>query len=393
MDEADARLGTRLGNYLLRAVIGRGGMGVVYRADHVYLHRPVAVKVLHRSYFDQREARERFLREAQTAGRIDHPNIVGVTDFGEAPDGTIFLVMAHVDGISLERVLRMEERLPLFRTLVILSQVTRALGAAHAHGIIHHDLKPDNIMLRKRVGRREIIRTLDEGDSLVEPEGTFDFVTILDFGAAKFLDQAMAGTGVVIGTPTYMAPETARDGVADARSDIYGVGVVFYEMLTGTVPFEGDDPVEVMLKHLREPVTPPRLRCPHAEITVEAERTLARALAKDPAQRYQNMAEVHAALEQCYGSVRFRRSLELLPGGTPVEALRRPIPLTQVKRRPDEPPDPPSHPAPTETAAEAANAPPLLLTRRKSGKHKTLPFGVAVPPDATDPNKPPRGQR
>ena len=213
---ADLRLGQRLGNYLLRSVIGRGGMGTVYRADHIYLKRPVAVKVLHRSYFDQRDARERFLREAQAAGRIDHPNIIGVTDFGEAPDGTVFLVMAHVNGNSLDRVLRHEERLPLFRTLVILSQVTRALGAAHEQGIIHHDLKPDNIMLQKRVGRREVVRLRGDGDSLIEPEGTFDFVTILDFGASKYLDQAMVGSGVVIGTPTYMAPETARDGVADA---------------------------------------------------------------------------------------------------------------------------------------------------------------------------------
>ncbi len=248
--------------------------------------------------------------------------------------------MAHVNGNSLDRVLRHEERLPLFRTLVILSQVTRALGAAHEQGIIHHDLKPDNIMLQQRVGRREVVRLRGDGDSLIEPEGTFDFVTILDFGASKYLDQAMAGSGVVIGTPTYMAPETARDGVADARSDIYAVGVVFYEMLTGTVPFEGDEATEVMLKHLREPVTPPRLRCPQAEITAEAERTIMKAMAKRPAERYQSMAELHAALAQCYGCVRFRRSVEVLPPGTPVEALRRPIPLTHLKKRPEADGDP-----------------------------------------------------
>jgi eukaryotic-like serine/threonine-protein kinase len=386
---ADLRLGQRLGNYLLRSVIGRGGMGTVYRADHIYLKRPVAVKVLHRSYFDQRDARERFLREAQAAGRIDHPNIIGVTDFGEAPDGTVFLVMAHVNGNSLDRVLRHEERLPLFRTLVILSQVTRAMGAAHEQGIIHHDLKPDNIMLQKRVGRREVVRLRGDGDSLIEPEGTFDFVTILDFGASKYLDQAMVGSGVVVGTPTYMAPETARDGVADGRSDIYAVGVVFYEMLTGTVPFEGDEATEVMLKHLREPITPPRLRCPQAEITLEAERTIMKAMAKRPDQRYQSMAELHAALAQCYGSVRFRRSVEVLPPGTPVEALRRPIPLTHLKKRPEADGDAgavPSDPVPG-TAMDAGSSQPLLLTRRKSGKHKTLPLGVPVGQD--DLTKPP----
>jgi serine/threonine protein kinase len=390
-DHADLRLGQRLGNYLLRSVIGRGGMGIVYRADHVYLNRPVAVKVLHRSYFDQPDARERFLREAQAAGRIDHPNIVGVTDFGEAPDGTVFLVMAHVNGTSLDRVLRHEERLPLFRTLVILSQVTRALWAAHEQGIIHHDLKPDNVMLEKRVGRREVVRLRGDGDSLIEPEGTFDFVTILDFGASKYLDQAMAGSGVVIGTPTYMAPETARDGVADARSDIYAVGVMFYEMLTGTVPFEGDEPTEVMLKHLREPLTPPRLRCPQAEITAEAEHTVMKAMAKRPAERYQSMVELHAALERCYGSVRFRRSVAVLPPGTAVEALRRPIPLTHLKKKAGEPEgeqrSAPSDPVPG-ALMDPGSSQPLQLTRRKSGKHKTLPFGMPMlQADATPPPK------
>lgn len=365
MDEAEARVGTRLGNYLLEGVIGRGGTGVVYRAKHVYLHRPMAVKVLYRSYFEQPDAVDRFLREAQTAGVINHPNIVGVTDFGEAPDGTVYLVMAHVEGVSLERVLRKEGRMPLFRCLVIASQVARALAAAHERSIIHHDLKPDNILLQRRAGRREIVRESD-GGSLIEPEGSYDFVTVLDFGAAKYLDQAAAGSGVVIGTPTYMAPETAQDGVADARSDLYALGVILYEMLTGSVPFDGHDATEVMVKHVREPVPPPRLRCPQAEITPEAERTILRALAKRPADRQQNMIELHRDLEHCYGSVKFRRALQFLPPGASYADLRRPIPLTRKKGRPD-------------ARAAEADLPvsaPIPLTRRKSGRHKTLPFGV-----------------
>jgi serine/threonine-protein kinase len=391
MDDAEARLGTRLGNYILRGIIGRGGMGVVYRAEHVYIGRPVAVKVLSNTYFDQPDARDRFLREAQTAGVIDHPNIVGVTDFGEAADGTVYLVMAHVEGVSLDRVLRTEARLPLFRTLIILNQVARALGAAHEKGIIHHDLKPENIMLRPRNGRREIVRELNDGHGtleVVENEGPYDFVTVLDFGAAKFLDQAVAGTGVVIGTPNYMAPETARIGVADARSDIYAVGTIFYEMLTGSVPFDGRDAVEIMVKQVQAPVPPLRQRCPEAEITPEAEHTIFKALEKDPARRYQSMEELGADLQRCYGSIRFRRTRHTLPGGVAIESLRKPIPLTKVKR--------PGAPAETtpQPALPATTPGPVLLTRRKSGRHKTLPFGTELEPPAPgsqrEKSRPPR---
>ncbi len=397
LDEAEARLGSRLGSYMLREIIGRGGMGVVYRAEHIYIQKMVAVKVLHGHYFDQPDARERFLQEAQAASVIDHPNIVGVTDFGEAADGTIFLVMAHVEGTALDRLLRWQGKIPLFRALVILNQVTRALGAVHAKGIIHRDMKPDNIMLRSRPGRREIIRGVsDEHGTLeiVEPEGNYDFVTILDFGAAKLFGEgrpAALNEQMVIGTPAYMAPETASFGRADARSDVYSVGVIFYEMLTGAVPFDGDAAVDVMMKHVHELPVPPRDASPNAEITAEAQRVILRALEKDPGRRQQTMEAFHADLQRCYGATRFKRADQLTPG-IAVEMLRRPVAsagppilLTHVKRRPGASPTPPGGLPTAPAIADDQTTPIPLVTRKKSGRHHTLPFGQA--PDV-GPNKP-----
>jgi serine/threonine-protein kinase len=392
-NETDESLvGARLGNYVLQEVIGRGGMGTVYRAEHVYIHKPAAVKVLHRRYFDNPDARHRFLHEAQTASVIDHPNIIGVNDFGEAPDGTVFLVMAHVEGIGLDRLLRHERTISLFRTLGILNQVTRALGAAHTTGVVHRDLKPENIMLASRAGRREIVRRLKDEDEVVELEAAYDFVTILDFGAAKFWHQSTSPLGqnsTVIGTPAYMAPETARTGVADARSDIYSVGVIFYEMLTGSVPFDGETATEIMVKHVSEAPEAPGQRNPYVEITPEAERLILRALHKSPARRYQTMEELNAELHGCYGRVRFRRPVQAPSAGS-FETLRKPLQLTpdKLKRRPTSGVPVPivTRPSTGRAVAPLAGSPaarftgssPILLTRRKTGQHDTvttaLPF-------------------
>src|SRR5499427_10710592 len=228
---ADARAGTTVGKYKLHEIVGRGGMGVVYRGEHVYIGKEVAVKILHEGYGGRDESIKRFLREARAASLINHPNIVDVTDFGKSNDGTVFFVMEYLHGEPLDAVLSRDRRLDLMRAITIINQAAGALGAAHSKGIVHRDLKPENIMLTPREGRRELIRQFTDEQGLhtiSEREKGFDFVKILDFGVAKVRDpDASEGRftqqGVVFGTPEYMAPETARIGVSDPRTDIYAM--------------------------------------------------------------------------------------------------------------------------------------------------------------------------
>src|SRR5262252_2073798 len=288
MIPADARTGTTVGKYKLREIVGRGGMGVVYRGEHVYIGKEVAVKILHDGYGGRDESIKRFLREARAASLINHPNIVDVTDFGKSNDGTVFFVMEYLHGEPLDAVLSRDRRLDLLRAITIVNQAAGALGAAHAKGIVHRDLKPENIMLTPREGRRELIRQISDESgthTVTEREKGFDFVKILDFGVAKVRDPNITESrvtqqGVVFGTPEYMAPETARVGISDPRTDVWALGVIFYEMLTGMVPFTGDTPVDVMLKVVSQPVIPPREKAPGNEITPEAGRLIMKALAK-----------------------------------------------------------------------------------------------------------------
>jgi len=389
---ADARTGTTVGKYKLHEIVGRGGMGVVYRAEHVYIGKEVAVKILHEGYGGREESIKRFLREARAASLINHPNIVNVTDFGKSNDGTVFFVMELLDGEPLDAVLHRDRRLDLLRAITILNQLAGALGAAHSKGIVHRDLKPENVMLIAREGRRELVRQISDDSGqhdITEREKKFDFVKILDFGVAKVRDPEVGEgrvtqQGVVFGTPEYMAPETARIGAADPRTDIWALGVMFYEMLTGTVPFAGNTPVDVMLKLVSQPVVPPSKRSPGIEITDEAERLIMKALSKDPRHRHQTMEELYADLQQCYGTVRYRRSIDTPPD------LRRerqsapegPIPLQKVKRPGADPfgaagATPPAVLRNDTPPGTPGGNQPILLTRRKERK-KTLPMDIGI---------------
>jgi serine/threonine-protein kinase len=211
--EVMPRVGMLLKDHEIQGVIGEGGMGVVYRAQHVVIEKPVAIKVLHDRFARQKDMVEQFIVEAKAASRIHHPNIIDVTDFGTTPEGLVFLAMEYLDGESLETRLERLKRLPVFDAINMVRQVARGLAAAHELGIVHRDLKPANIFLCQREGRRRIVRRIaGENDTkfTVEPEHSYDFVKLLDFGVAKFLDlgpSVATRNGVLCGTPHYLSPE------------------------------------------------------------------------------------------------------------------------------------------------------------------------------------------
>jgi eukaryotic-like serine/threonine-protein kinase len=328
------RLGTTVGNYKLLDVIGRGGMGTVYRGEHVYIGRPVAVKILHAQFARYEEAVKRFLREARAASSINHPNIVDVTDFGPTPDHGVYFVMEYIEGESLEDLIARESPLALHRAINIINQLASALGKAHELGVIHRDLKPENVMLASRPGRRDLIRFVnvdkDKGGFVIEREEFYDFVKILDFGIAKVLEQpdpaaghtgaTSAGhtiAGAVFGTPEYMSPEAAQGLPVDHRSDVYSLGILFYDMLVGHVPFEAEAAADVMQQQIHKPPVPPRRARPDAEITEAAERFILKALAKRPEDRQQTMDDLRTELQTCYGSVAYRRNAPRIEASAP----------------------------------------------------------------------------
>lgn len=261
--------------YQLEERIATGGMGEVWRATDTLLEREVAVKVLKREYADDPLFRSRFEAEARHAAALGHPNVASVLDFGELPDedarGAVlpFLVMELVPGEPLSALLRKGEPMPPERAADLVAQAADAIGAAHAIGIVHRDVKPANL--------------------LVTPQGT---VKITDFGIARAADGvALTQTGQLVGTPHYMSPEQAEGRPATQASDIYALGVVLYESLAGRRPFAGDTPVTTALAHLRDPVPPlPESVPAHLRAVVD------KALAKDPADRFQTATELADAL-------------------------------------------------------------------------------------------------
>ncbi len=276
----DPMIGTCLmGKYDIIDVIGHGGMGVVYKGRQVLMERTVAIKMLQSQHIADSQSVQRFLREGKASCRMNHPHVITVYDFGITPQsGQPFIVMDYLQGISLADPIKQDGQVSVERSIKILTQATDALDHAHRAGVIHRDLKPSNIML-------------------IEYEDEKDFVKIVDFGVAQLIgaggeQQRLTQMGEVCGSPVYMSPEQCQGLELDVRSDIYSMGIVIYETLTGRLPLIGKTMVETMSKHITD--MPPRFTeiRPDLYIPERLEAVIWKAMAKDPANRHQSMAEL-----------------------------------------------------------------------------------------------------
>ncbi|HKE18950.1 MAG TPA: protein kinase [Kofleriaceae bacterium] len=299
------------GRYRLTSLVGRGGMGAVFLAEHVTIRRPVAVKLLVPSLAAIPELSRRFQREAFAIGRIDHPNCVSVMDFGRLENGSLYLVMEYLPGRSLAEAIEEEEELSPRRSLHIIRHVLRGLGHAHQAGIVHRDVKPENVIL-------------------IEHDGVPDFAKILDFGIARVVGQTppdvmeegeerLTQAGIAFGTPAYLSPEQAIGDPVDQRADLYSATVMLFEMMTGRPPFYSQDKLELLGMHATRP--PPRLRDVKPDLVVPPllDDLIATGLAKSPSRRFIDADQYIAAIETCLLE-RMDGDSGLLPvGATPAD--------------------------------------------------------------------------
>jgi serine/threonine-protein kinase len=272
------------GRYRVIEVIGRGGMGVVYRVEHLRMGKIAAMKVLHRDLASDPETIQRFEREAAAVSKLHHPHTVQVFDFGTA-QGALYLIMEYVRGLDLAHVITRDGPMPWSRAAPLLAQICGALQEAHELGIIHRDLKPENVLITRTSNGR-------------------DYAKVLDFGLAKLertvVPMSETGRQQVVGTPYFMSPEQIRGDDVDARTDIYSFGTLMFELLTGQHLFTGSTAVGVLTKHLTAPPDAPSVRAPNQGIDPRVDQVCLKALAKEPGARFATTAELTAAIEEVF---------------------------------------------------------------------------------------------
>ncbi|HVK78384.1 MAG TPA: serine/threonine-protein kinase [Kofleriaceae bacterium] len=365
----DPLIGTVLdGRYEILARIGEGGMGVVYKARQVSIDRVIAIKVLNPQMAQDPTWVQRFGNEARACSRLQHPNTIRMFDFGQTSDGRYFLTMEFLEGNVLRQAIQQGPMAP-HRVVKVLIQCCASLAEAHSIGIIHRDIKPDNVFL-------------------LNMAGSPDFVKLLDFSVAKLLqenDRMKTQAGVVFGTPQYMSPEQGRGLPLDARSDLYALGILAFEMLTGRVPFNDDNPMTVLQMHLRAelPPLPPNIP-PNVAMVVR------RALEKDPSRRYQSAGEMMQHCQQVFAELNSGQSVGAggvpktmiapapgLPGGPPLPAGMAPPPMGHG----GPPPPmgvPPGMGAPPAMGPPGMGAPPGYPPPQASAAQKTMIAGMAA---------------
>jgi serine/threonine protein kinase len=312
------------GEYRIVQRIGSGGMGAVYKAEQPSMNRFVAIKVLHSRYMARGDLVSRFRREARAMSQLSHPNTARVYKYGQLDDGSLYFVMEYLEGRNLVQEVKGVGLVDPERAIKIMLPVCAALDEAHRAGMIHRDLKPENIFLTNQGGSE-------------------DFPKVLDFGLAKVTEKQMGSMsmmhltqqGAVFGTPEFMSPEQATGSELDRRSDIYSLGLILYEMLTGKLPFDATNKRDIMFAQVKEPPIPLGKRTPEILFPRGLEAVIAKAIAKAPDDRYQSALEFADALRSC------------LPGQMPAAAARgapaaRAAARTEQASEPD--PDPPSIP-------------------------------------------------
>jgi serine/threonine-protein kinase len=351
-EAADPLLGTELDDrYRVVAPLGEGGMGAVYRGEHLAIGRAVAIKVLNPLLATSNGFAQRFEREAQAAGRLQHPNCVPVTDFGRTADGTSYLVMDLVEGRGLGEIIAADKPLDPPRALRIARHVLRGLGHAHASNVVHRDIKPDNI----------IVESHEDGE----------LARVLDFGIAKLREgegDKLTQAGTAIGTPSYLSPEQAVGGDIDHRCDLYSTAVVLFEMLTGSVPYTADTPLKVLTKHATAPLPALSDVAPHLADVPDLEALLRRGMAKDPDDRFMSAAEFVQAIDSCLRQLGEQLTpLPLAMPATPSVTTGTPLPMPATPTTGSLPASTPHSATALHTAEMTATGPAIAGARKKRG--------------------------